>query len=265
MSRLGVVYNLFDGEELLEDSVKTIRPLVDYITIVYQVVSNFGENNNSSEVISKRLLEDGLVDNIIRYEPEVLYLDNGEVFWESGTRNELVKRNIGLNDCRDNFCTHLLMMDCDEFYTPNQFNSAYKEIAEGNYDTSFCQMVTYYKEPNYRLEPKEKYYVPFIIKLNENTEYKIHEDYPLQIDRTRQTKVGNCIVFDRDELEMHHFSFIRKDIAKKFNNSSSVFPKEEVQICIDNFNNFKLGGRAILLGERIYDVVETDNLFNLTI
>ena len=265
MNKVGVVYNLFDGEELLEHSIMSIRPLVDYITIVYQVVSNFGEHNNSSELISKKLMNKGLVDNIIKYEPEVLYLDNGETYWESGTANELVKRNVGLNDCKEVGCDYLLMMDTDEFYTSKQFSYAFNEIINGNYDTSFCQMVTYYKEPCYRLEPKETYYVPFIIKLKEDTEYKLHQNYPIRIDQTRQSKVGNCIVFDRDELEMHHYSFVRKNILKKFNNSSSVFPKEEIEDCVQNFKDFELGKRAILLGKRIYDVVETKNLFNIKI
>ena len=40
--KVGVSYNLFDGEELLEDSIKSIRNNVDYISVVYQTVSNFG-------------------------------------------------------------------------------------------------------------------------------------------------------------------------------------------------------------------------------
>ena len=40
--KLGVSYNIFDGEELLENSIKSIRENVDYISVVYQEVSNFG-------------------------------------------------------------------------------------------------------------------------------------------------------------------------------------------------------------------------------
>lgn len=34
---LSVSYNLFDGEELLEDSIMCIRNLVDHVSVVYQV------------------------------------------------------------------------------------------------------------------------------------------------------------------------------------------------------------------------------------
>ena len=35
--KLGVAYNVFDGEELLETSIQSVRPCADYICIVYQV------------------------------------------------------------------------------------------------------------------------------------------------------------------------------------------------------------------------------------
>ena len=38
--KLGIAYNLFDGEELLVDSIKSIRNSVDYIIVIYQQVSN---------------------------------------------------------------------------------------------------------------------------------------------------------------------------------------------------------------------------------
>jgi hypothetical protein len=264
-NKIGVVYNLFDGEELLEDSIKSIRGKVDFIVVLYQTVSNFGNNYAQSELECKRLLEKGLIDEARQYAPTVQYLENGNVFWESGCNNEMSKRNLGLDICRENGCTHLLMMDTDEFYVDEQFDYAFKEIIEGDYDTSFCQMVTYYKKPNIILFPKEKYYVPFVIKIKPNTEYKLFVSYPYEIDQTRQTDVGNCITFMREELEMHHFSYVRKDIEKKFINSSSVFPREQIDDVVLNFYNYKEGGKAILLGERIFDTEKVDNIFNIKV
>ena len=34
--KLGAAYNVFDGEELLENSIVSIRPEVDYVVVVYQ-------------------------------------------------------------------------------------------------------------------------------------------------------------------------------------------------------------------------------------
>ena len=41
--KLGLAYNLFDGEELLEYSLRSIRNNVDYISVQYQEISNHGE------------------------------------------------------------------------------------------------------------------------------------------------------------------------------------------------------------------------------
>ena len=265
MSKIGVVYNVFDGEELLESSIRSIRDKVDFIVVIFQTISNFGNHYTQSKLECERLLELGLINKAQHYVPTIQYMENGNVFWESGTSNEMAKRNLGLDICREEECTHLLMMDTDEFYIGKQFDYALDEILEGDYDTSFCQMVTYYKKPNFILEPKESYYVPFIIKIKPNTEYKLFVSYPYRIDQTRQTDVGNCIAFMRDELEMHHMSYVRKDIEKKFVNSSSVFPKEQIDDVVKHFRNWRKGGRALLLGERIFSTVETDNIFNVKI
>ncbi len=264
-TKIGVVYNVFDGEELLEDSIKSIREKVDYILVVFQTVSNFGNEYNQSYIEVNRLFDLGLIDEAVKYVPSVQYLENGTVFSRSGSENEQVKRNVGLEIAKERGCTHLLMMDSDEFYLAEQFDYAWQEILDGNYDSSFCQMTTYYKEPIYRLEPKETYYVPFIIRLHEDTKYEALPDYTLLVDPTRRTKMGNPIVFSRDELEMHHFSYVRKDIRRKLTNSSSVFPKEQVEDVIKCHNEYKKGGRAFLLGESFYDIVETENLFNIKI
>jgi CRP-like cAMP-binding protein len=61
--KLGISYNLFDGEELLEGSIKQIRQHVDYVSVVYQTISNFG-NTCSPELIRllEKLKSEGLID-----------------------------------------------------------------------------------------------------------------------------------------------------------------------------------------------------------
>jgi hypothetical protein len=44
--KLGISYNLFDAEEHLESSIKQIRNSVDFISVVYQQTSNFGDKSN---------------------------------------------------------------------------------------------------------------------------------------------------------------------------------------------------------------------------
>lgn len=260
MPKIGVAYNLFDGEELLEKSLRNIRHKVDFLCVIYQVKSNFGEIYTGGEAEVQRCYDLGLLDLGVKYEPVVQYLENKDVYWESGKSNEITKRNLGLEICRQQECDYMLSMDCDEFYDPEQFDYAFKEIQEGNYDTSFCKMRTYYKDVNYELSPPEQYYVPFIHKIKGDTEYNFFNDYPVLVDQTRKVDAGNCLIFDRSEIEMHHYSYVRENIARKFNNSSSVFPKDEINDVIERFDKWKFGNKAILLGNRIYDVKEVEPL-----
>ena len=68
--KLGVAYNVFDGEELLEKSLLSIRPCVDYVCIVYQTKSNFGKGCADGLVdLLNSLVEKQLVDDLVHYTP----------------------------------------------------------------------------------------------------------------------------------------------------------------------------------------------------
>ena len=84
--RLGVSYNIFDGEELLEGSIKQIRSEVDYISVVYQTVSNFGNPCNTDLVpLLERLKSEGLIDELFEYNPKIN---------KGGHFNEIQKRRL---------------------------------------------------------------------------------------------------------------------------------------------------------------------------
>jgi hypothetical protein len=84
--RLGVSYNIFDGEELLEGSIKQIRSHVDYVSVVFQTISNFGNQSNPELIpLLERLKSEGLIDELYHYNPKI---DAG------GHHNEMKKRTI---------------------------------------------------------------------------------------------------------------------------------------------------------------------------
>ena len=64
MGHLGVSYNVFDGEEHLENSILCIRENVDFICVVYQVTSNYGEFREDLEPYLLDLKQRGLIDYV---------------------------------------------------------------------------------------------------------------------------------------------------------------------------------------------------------
>ncbi len=258
--RLGVSYNTFDGEELLEGSIKCIRSEVDYISVVYQTVSNFG-NQCGEELIPllNRLKDEGLVDELFEYNPKIN---------KGGHFNEITKRNIGLSLSEGKGCTHHMAMDSDEYYDIEEFRNMKKIIEDENYDSSACQMTTYYKSPKFRLEPKEEYYVTLPFKIKQGREFIFGHPFPVLVDPTRRTEYGKCKIFTRNEIEMHHMSYVRKDIEKKLKNSSAKVNFESwIPEFLDYFNNWSEGDDALMPGKPPgrYKLIEIGNRFNIEI
>ena len=86
---LAVSYSVWDCEELLEASIRNIRPATSYINVVWQKYSwDNQECSKTLEPLLHRLKEQGLVDNIIFYEHQ------GKVKYRAAKERQ--KRNIGL-------------------------------------------------------------------------------------------------------------------------------------------------------------------------
>lgn len=72
LSKTNKILLVFDCEELLESSIRSIRNSAAYVVVVYQTVSNFG---NPANPFLLKLLNDlksrGLVDELVQYMPRV--------------------------------------------------------------------------------------------------------------------------------------------------------------------------------------------------
>ena len=256
--RLGAAYNLFDGEELLEDSLKSIRSSVDFIIVIYQDISNFG-HFSKIDLLSflNGLKERGLLDDFILYTPDLFM---------KGHRNEIIKRNLGLEICKENRCTHFLSIDTDEFYKNDQLNYAKELIESKDFDSSACQMKTFYKTPEWRLDPPEQYYVPFIYKIDERIFNKAV--WPIFADPTRRMLPKKLKLFNRDELEMFHYSYVRKDIEIKLKNSSaSVNFSNRINEISKYWDEWVPGTPVLVAGKekKIFSVKKEENIFNINI
>ena len=94
--KLGIAYNVFDGEELLPYSLKGIRGLAEYIVVVYQTTSNYGNENKNLLPFLEKLVDAKMVDELVEYEPQLNIVDElGNPYLKKGSVNEQTKRNIG--------------------------------------------------------------------------------------------------------------------------------------------------------------------------
>ncbi len=110
---VAVVYNVFDGLELLPYSVSNIAPCVEGIIIVYQETGNSGEfDPNVKETVNFISSSTRQTVYCIPYQPD-LSKPYGE--------NERLKRDLGLHWAKKLGFTHFIDMDCDEFYIREEF------------------------------------------------------------------------------------------------------------------------------------------------
>ena len=238
-SKIGVAYNVFDGEELLRYSIESIKDTVDYIVVVVQITSNMGEDYSSSLQLCREFLQEGLIHNLHIYQPDVTIDPH---------LNETNKRNIGLDYCRSNGCTHFLTLDVDEVYIPHEFASATQKVIESDIDASVCRMYTYYRQFDTIVDPPEDYYVPFIYKVKEDNKFEYAINFPKIIDPTRRIQSHTVGEFPIEKFAMHHLSYIRNDINRKFNNSSSLISlKHNINKLVNHYNQWQPGDNACIV------------------
>lgn len=256
--KLGISYNLWNGEELLRSSILSIRNSVDYISVVYQEKSNHGNKKDSLEPFLKSLFKDKLIDEFYCYNPKLSLHPR---------INEMTKRNIGLSLSILAECTHHLSIDVDEFYIKKQFDNAKKYIECNNIYSSVCQLQDYYKYPTLQIIPPKTYYVTFIFKIIPNIKFIYGTRFPVLVDPSRRLSIFNPFkVFQRKELEMQHMSYVRKDIRLKLENSSSCrnfFDK--IEGVVKHYENFKEGDQAMFAGKECvyHDLQKVNNQFNI--
>ncbi len=211
--RWGVSYSVFDGEELLEASLRCIRPQVDYINVVYQNISWYGEPSSQPLLpLLEKFLKQGLIDKIILYEPNLKMA--------AGT-NEQCKRNLGLQQARRDGVRYYMTMDVDEFYFPQEMAAAKYAIIKKHVTRSCVKQETYGGRPTEKRLYNRGCFVPFFSRINIFSRHGKDHKLPCLCDPTRQLQYqpGNrYYIFE--QCSMHHMSKVRKDIEKKLRNSS---------------------------------------------
>lgn len=213
-AKWGISYSVFDGEELLEASLKSVRRSADYINVVYQTLSWTGERRNDALPDFLKTLQDkGLIDELIFFAPDA----NKRAYV-----NEKHKRNLGLKRARKEGCTYFMTMDTDEFYRFEEMEAAKREILQKGITHSFCGFALYGAKPTQRALSPGGYAVCFFSKLTRFTRVGRNRHIQARIDASR---IPSHFPFAKyaflGGVVMHHFSFVRKSLYDKLYNSSA--------------------------------------------
>lgn len=242
--KLGASYNLWDGEELLEASIRQIRDQVDIITVVWQQVSNHGADAkiDLGEFV-QYLIDRGLVDDTAFYTPNLKI---------GPSQNEITKRNMGVELSLKHECTHHQTMDTDEFYHAHEYAAAKKYIEKHDLWSTSVELFTYWKDAQHRFSPKESYYVPFIDKLfGKASRYRRKGRYYCRVDPSRKMQPrthkgkNKYKILPPSMINMHHMSHVRLDYRCKLENSSAKKSYSRILTkLLDEHENWKMGQKV---------------------
>lgn len=207
--KLCAVFNAWsDCIDLLEKSVDNILPVVDEVVIVWSHRSNRGQ------VIPFIFAHPSPKVHLFQCEPDPDWQPN---------KNEVNRRNVGLDHARMLGCTHFLMMDCDEFYVRDDVEREKLRMERDDLNGLVCGLRVYIKEPTLWCEDHTR--VPFIQKLTEKVrlgDFRCpfsRDEQGDHIDPTRRPNHTRGVEWS--DVIMHHFSYVRKDMDLKIRNSSA--------------------------------------------
>lgn len=270
--KLGVSYIVFDGVELLEKSIIQIRDFVDYLQVIYQDTSWFGTKIAEEEInLLKKLKNSNLIDELYLFKNFEVLRNKEDLSLKASKCYERKKRQLGLDSCLRQNCTHYLCMDVDEFYITKEFKKAKEKIIENDYSQTAVSFINYVNLPTIH-RGFDKKNVPFICKINNKT--KMTDNFFVKCDKTRGISGGSNFekkyLFNKKEIFMHHMETVRKNLFLKYESTTrKVFKREKTELLVSKILSVDKDTKKINFEKIIYPSLSNeelklcDNIFNI--
>lgn len=249
--RLSVIINAWaDTNDLLPHCLQNFLPVCSDIVVVWSNHSNYGvEVPFKFDFVHPKV-------RYSRYEPNLNMTPH---------QNETTKRNYGLQKAMEVGSTHFLIADADEFYDQQEFEQEKLRVEEDGLNGLVCGLKVYFKYPTLWCE--DHTLVPFIHKIVPGVAVGGYKHYPFAYDKEGNAHIDPTrrVIFtsgiEWSEIKMHHFSWCRKDMDMKINNSSAAKNLKRSTI-YEDLNNAAPG----MLNRFYRDTLkECDNKFNLPV
>lgn len=252
--KLAACYNVFNGTELLKGSIDQISAFVDEIILLVNLKSNYGEPISAESLSLVHKIQSSSNARLIWHTPS-----------KDPIQNARDRFDARINLARELECTHFFISAEDHYYNSFEFERAKQFMIDSpEIDVSLTGMYTYYKKPTWQITPCEEYYMPFIMKLGQYTKSDA-TPYVYKTDPgVRVSPAEKIHLFSKDQIMMHHYSMVRKNILSKFRNAQSRSNwQEKIRNHIREFENYDVvlnPGISYFKGRKVQIV---PNYFNI--
>lgn len=200
--------------ELLPYVIKNHLDFCDNVIVVWSQHSNKWEKNDA---VLEYILGNGFDKRV-----QFVQLEPMRTF--NSLTNETRKRNHGIDIAKREGFTHFLISDADEFYLPDEMNEEKKRFDNPALNGLVHALKVFIGKPTLWCEDHTK--VPGIHKLQPKTYVGNFREYPFtfdekgtHIDPSRRPNYLSGI--ELSEVYMLHYSYVRKDIDLKIDNSTA--------------------------------------------
>jgi hypothetical protein len=273
--KLAAGYIVFDGLEVLEASLRSIRKSVDTVIVAYQLQSWTGKPAQSDLIqILDTLKKKRLIDHLVEFKefrpmpfdtPDQVKIVKGF---------ELMKRQRCLDLAKQLGATHYLSMDSDECYRAQEFEWAKQQIIKDSLDVTCVHYINYVTPTLHRGYARWK--VPFIYRITSACRHNALQYHLAGVDPTRglfDEAYSKVKIFESSQISMHHMEMVRRNILAKYESSSRFFPnRNELPQLAKDINLARFKGELIFtrahFGDsdnprEVYKLVECQNEFGI--
>lgn len=251
--RLCSIINVWvDTLGLLPQVIVNHMKFCDGIIVVWSSMSNRGASDNGTML---RFI------SVSHWSHEILFIQR-EPDLISPLNDECQKRNAGIKAALGHGYTHFILADTDEFYFPDQMNKEKKRFESG-LNGLVHPLKVYVKSPT--LWTNDHTLVPGIQRLNQDTTCGAWPHYPYAYDSEGRAhidpsrRISHTSGVELSEVYMHHYSYVRKNIDLKIDNSSANLRRSR-QVIYDELRDAKPGYVSKLYHQ---ELKECENYFNI--
>lgn len=252
MKLVSIINAWHDALELLPSCIDNHLSFCDDVIVIWSSKSNHGKSDGGAmlEFIStyKKYVKFHQVEPDPRYKPLV---------------NETRKRNYGIELAKKLGYSHFLLADQDEFYYAPAMNSEKERFDNPNLNGLVHKLKVYIKSPTLWCE--DHTLCCGIHKLTKDVYAGNFKDYPFAYDAAGQAHIdpSRRLSFtsgiEMSQVYMNHFSYCRKNINLKIENSSANLRRSK-EVIYEELRMAKPGHVSLLYHKPLK---ETENIFNL--
>lgn len=230
MNLVSIINAWSDTVELLPACIDNHLQFCDHVMVVASSMSNRGQSNSVMAEFIRNYKRNPRV-SFEQFEPFLKY---------KPVINETAKRNLGIIKARERDFTHFIICDADEFYDAAEMNAEKYRFHKKSLNGLVHPLKVYIKTPT--LYTEDHTLVCGIHKLTKEVSCGNFKYYPFAYDNNGQAhidpsrRMSFTTGIEMSSVYMHHYSYVRRNIDLKIENSTAKLTNSR-QVIHEELNN----------------------------